>query len=80
MPRMKVKSSYFWNGKETQPGDEHEATDKESETLLALQWAERLPTLGEKVNAALTATAEAISTRTGRPKRQYRRRDMRASA
>lgn len=79
MPRLKAKSPYVWNGKPTAPGDEHDADERETQILTALQWAERVPTLGERVADVADRAMTAISARTGRPKRQYRRRDMRSA-
>lgn len=56
-----------------QPGDEFELPDRLARTLVAIGKLSRVDPV------AVTATVEPeISERTGKPKRQYRRRDMEA--
>lgn len=57
------------------PGDEFELPDRLARTLVAIGKLSRVDPVA--VTAAVEPAVE-ISERTGKPKRQYRRRDMEA--
>lgn len=78
MPRMKVCKSHSWNEKTVRPDDEYQATEDEAKLVEALEWSKRLQAHPEV--AKVLAVGAMISPRTGREKRQYRRRDMRSES